>query len=142
MGVSVYPVLNKEVPRFDVTEASGKALADAIFEQGSAFAVLERFNSQNAEELADFIADQTGQEASEIEVPAEEWFAPQDGLQVVRLLLDQLSSSSLPGSAIPPAGWAPGGYYSEALTDDLQNLEKALLLAQEHDALFHLEMDF
>ncbi len=49
MGVSVYPVLNKEMPGFDVTEVSGKALAEAVFEEGSAFAILERFNSQNPE---------------------------------------------------------------------------------------------
>jgi hypothetical protein len=32
--------------------------------------------------------------------------------------------------------------FAEWLATDLQNLEKALLLAQEHDALFHLTMDF
>ena len=139
MGVGVYPVLNKEVPGFDVTEVSGKALADAIFEEGSPFAALERFSSQDAEELAGFIGEQTGQEVSEIEVPVEEWFAPEEGLQVVRSLLDQVRSFLM---SVAPPRWGPDGYYSEAISDDLHNLEKALLLAQEHGALFHLALDF
>jgi len=141
MGVSVYPVLNKEVPGFDVTEVSGKALAKAVFEEGSAFAVLERFNSQGAEWLADFIAGQTGQEPSLIEVPAEEWFAPEEGLLVVRSLLDLLRSPSPSGRPMPPAGWE-AGEFTQGLTDDLQNLKKVLLLAEEHKARFHLAIDF
>lgn len=141
MGVSVYPVLNKEVPGFDVTETTGRALAEAIFEEGSAFAVLERFSSQNEEELAGFIADQTGQEASAIEVPAEEWFAPEEGLQVVRPLLEQVRSQSQAGPLTLPAGWE-ADEFSRGVMDDLQNLEKVLLLAQEHDARFHLALDF
>ncbi len=141
MGVSVYPVLNKEVPGFAITETSGKVLAEAIFEEGSAFAVLERFSSQNEEELADFIADQTGQEVSATEVPAEEWFAPKEGLQVVRSLLEQVRSQLQNGPLTPPAGWE-ADEFSRGLMDDLQNLEKVLLLAQEHDAQFHLALDF
>jgi len=96
---------------------------------------------QNKEELANFIADQTGQEANAVEVPAEEWFAPEEGLQIVRSLLEQVRSHSQAGPLIPPVGWEPDEF-SEGLTDDLQHLEKALLLAQEHNAQFHLALDF
>lgn len=140
MGVSVYPVLNQEVPGFDVTEVSGKVLAKAVFEAGSPFAVLERFNSQDEEGLASFIADQTGQDASTTEVPAEEWFAP-EGLLIVRSLLDLLRSPSSPGRPIPPAGWEADEFI-QGRADDLQNLEKVLLLAEEHKARFHLALDF
>ncbi len=132
MGVSIYPVLNKDVPGYDATEVSGKALAAAIYEPDSAFAVLQRFHSIDEEELCELIAGETGQEPNGIEVPAEEWFAPEDGLAVVRKLFTQ------------PAPLVAGGTddFAEWLATDLQNLEKALLLAQEHDALFHLTMDF
>lgn len=128
MGVSLYPVLNKEVQGFDATAFSGKALAEAVFADGSAFAVLQRFSSQNAEWLADFVADQTGQEASAVEVPAEEWFTPEEGLQAVCSLMP-LAKSASNGS-------------SEYLADDLQNLEKVLLIAQKQDALSHLVLNF
>ena len=141
MGVSVYPVLNKELPGLIGTEVSGEALAGTIFEEGSIFAVLQRFNSQSEEWLADFIAEQTGQVASTIEVPAEEWFAPQEGLQVVRSLLKQVRFRSQPGPLTPPKGWEEDRF-TEGVMDDLQNLEKVLLLAEEHTARFHLASDF
>lgn len=141
MGVSVYPVLNKEVRGYDATEVLGKALAKAIFDEGSAFAILERFNSQSEEWLAGFIADQTGQEASAIEVPAERWFAPEEGLQAVRSLMEQARYQSQAGPLTPPPGWE-ADEFANGLMDDLQNLEKVLLLAQGHDAQFHLALDF
>ena len=95
MSVSIYPVLNKDVPGFDVTEISGKALAAAVFAPESAFAVLERFSSINEDELRELIAGETGQDVEEVEVPAEEWFSPEDGLTVVRVLFTQPA----------PSGW-------------------------------------
>ena len=89
MGISIYPVLNKQIPSFDATEMSGKALAAAVFVPGSAFAALERFSSMNEEELRELIAGETGQDPNEIEVPEEEWFVPEDGLTVVRELFTQ-----------------------------------------------------
>ena len=132
MGVSIYPVLNKDIPGFDVTEMSGKALAAAVFAPGSAFAALERFNSMEEDELRELIAGQTGQDISEITVPAEEWFAPTEGLTVVRELFAQ------PAPLVKGAA----GDFAEWLANDLRTLEKMLVLAQEHDALFHLAMDF
>lgn len=123
------------MPGFDVTETAGKALAEAVFQENSAFAVLQGFVSENAEALIDFIAGETGQEADTIEVPAEEWFHPEEGLQVVRSLLAH--TLSLP----TPEGWEPDIFIS-ALHNDLQSLERVLTLAQQHKALFHLSMDF
>ena len=135
MGVSIYPVLDRDVPGFDVTETAGKALAEAVFQEDSPFSVLERFSSQNEEALADFIADQTGQEADTIEVPAEEWFSPEEGLQTVRFLLAHTSPTP------SPTGWEPDEFLT-GLVGDLQALERVLLLAQEHGAKFHLDVDF
>ncbi len=140
MGVSIYPVLNKEVPGFDVTEVSGKALADFMFENESLFAPLLRFLSNDEEELAGFIADQTGQDAKEIEVPAEEWFDPQEALPFVQRLLEQVRL--IPQSVIKvPDRWEPKEF-TEGVINDLVNLEKALVLAQQQQAQFHLAMDF
>lgn len=133
MGVSVYPVLNRNVPGFDATEVSGRCLAAAIFEPNSAFAVLERFSNMNEDELRELIVGQTGQDPNEITVPAEEWFSPAYGLTVVRALLVQTMT--------PPVRWE-AEEFTEWLANDLQVLEKTLLLAQEHGALFHLTMDF
>ncbi len=133
MGVSVYPVLNKDVPVFDATEMSGKALAAAVFAPESAFAVLGNFHSANEDELREFVAGEAGQNPSEIKVPAEEWFSPADGLTVLREL------SAQPATML--AG-ADAGDFAEWLANDLRALEKMLMLAQEHGALFHLAMDF
>ncbi len=119
MSVGIYPVLNKEVPGYDATEVSGKALAAAVFVPNNAFAVLERFSSMDDDELRELIAGETGQDPNEIEVPAEEWFAPEEGLTVVREL------STQPGPLVE--GGADN--FVEWLTTDLQNLEKVLLLA-------------
>ncbi len=127
MSVSIYPVLNKDVLGFDATEMSGKALAAAVYETDNAFAVLQHFSSQNAEWLTDFIADQTGQDPSTIQVPAEEWFTPKAGLEAIRSLTSLVLET---------------GGFADALREDLSNLEKALLLAQQHGALFHLAIDF
>ena len=132
MGVSVYPVLNKDVPGFDVTEMSGKALAAAVFEPSSAFAVLERFNSMDEDELRELIVGETGQNTGEVEVPTEEWFFPEDGLTVVRELSTQ---------PVPLVKRATDDF-AEWLANDLRALERMLVLAQEHGALFHLAMDF
>ena len=135
MGVSIYPVLDRDVPGFDVTETAGKALAEAVFHENSRFSALERFSSQNEEALADFIADQTGQEANTIEVPVEEWFSPAEGLQTVRFLLAHTSQTP------SPTGWEHDDFL-EGLAADLTTLESVLLMAQKHGAKFHLEMDF
>ena len=132
MGVSIYPVLNKDVPGLDGTEVSGKALAVAVFEPQSAFAVLAQFNSMNEDELRELVVGETGQDPSEITVPPEEWFAPSDGLTVVREL------AALPAPFVENAG----DDFAEWLASDLLTLEQTLRLAQEHDALFHLAMDF
>lgn len=126
MSVSIYPVLNKDVPGFDVTGMSGKALAAAVFAPKSAFAVLGNFYSINEDELREFIA-------GEIEVPAEKWFSPADGLTVVRGFSAQ-STTTLVG--------LDAGDFAEWLANDLRALEKLLVLAQEHGALFYLAMDF
>ncbi len=140
MGVSVYPVFNKEVAGFDVTEVSGKALADVLFEEGSLFEPLLRFNSTNADELRGFISDQTGQDPDEIVVPAEEWFAPEEGLEVIRPLLERVRSH--PNSLVSaPSGWERAEFF-EGLRADLSDLERVLVLAQEHQAQFHLSVDF
>ncbi len=140
MGVSVYPVLNKTVPGFDVTEVSGKLLADVMFEEGSIFGSLMRFSSDNEDELAAFISDQTGQDAAEIDVPKEEWFAPEEGLKVMRTLLEQVSANSQYLLNVPE-GWEPDEF-TEGLIADLRNIEGVLVLAQKHQALFHLALDF
>ncbi len=132
MGVSIYPVLNKDVPDFDVTEMSGKALAAAVFAPDSAFAVLGNFHSTNEDELRELIVGETGQDSGGVTVPAEEWFLPSDGLTVVREL------AALPA---PPVKEAVDDF-AEWLLDDLRALEEMLALAQEHGALFHLAMDF
>ena len=132
MGVSLYPVLNQEVPGFDVTEMSGKALSAAVFAPDSAFAVLTRFSSMAEDELRELIADQTGQDPKEITVPAEEWFAPSDGLIVLRQLFTQ------PAPLIEGASAELG----EWIINDLRSMEKVLVLAHQHGALFHSAMDF
>lgn len=132
MSVSIYPVLNKDVPGYDATEVFGKALAAAVYEPDSAFAVLGRFYSMDGDELRELIAGETGQDPDEIEIPAEEWFAPEDGMAVVREL------------SMQPAPLVEGGAddFAEWLANDLRALERMLALAQQHGALFHLAMDF
>lgn len=140
MGVSVYAVLSKEVPGFDVTSTPGKALAAVLFEEGSFLTPLMRFSSDDEKYLTDFIADQTGQDPSEIEVPPEEWFDPEEGLQVLRPLLEQVRVEAHPAVGAF-ANWEDAEF-TGALADDLASLEAALVLAQDQQARFHLAVDF
>lgn len=135
MGVSIYPVLDKEVPDFNVSAVDGKVLARVMPEMGessSPLAQLWGFVSANPEEAAGFLEDE-GVDASEIEINwTEEWFAPNDGLALVRAIISHLEAG---GSDVMPVD------VPEAVRD-LRAIEATLSLAEEHGARFHFAFDY
>lgn len=126
MGLSLYLVLDKEVPGFDVSSVDGKALARALPEQEnieSPLTPLYDFLSQNPQDIADLMGDDDG--AVDFKLPSEQWFEAEDGLAAIRAVLEQLPDD-----------------YNSSVVDDLRGIESALLLAQQHGARFHLAFDF
>jgi len=135
MGVSIYPVLNRDVPGFDVSAVDGKVLARVMPEGENSDTPLARlwdFMSANPEDAAAFL-EREGVDTSAIEINwAEEWFSPADGLAVVRAALASLEAE---GSDVAPVD-------VPEVVRDLRDIESVLLLAQEHGAQFHFAIDF
>ncbi len=134
MGVALYVALEKEVPGFDASSVCGKSLAGAQEEldaiaRREGLAPLESFLSVAPEDVRAFLEGE-GETPEGLELPAEEWFSPAEGLKTVRGLLHRLGEEP---SAVRRA---------RAVRDDLEAVEQVLVAANEHGVRFHLAIDF
>ena len=127
MGVSIYPVLDKDVPGFDVTYVIGKMLAKALpcgEDSDSPLLPLTNF-IWIAPETLTWLMEEAGDNPEESDLPREQWFDAGEGLAAVRAALQNLPAD-----------------FDARVFDDLRDIENALSLAQEHGARFHFAFDF
>jgi hypothetical protein len=138
MGLSVYPVLEGEVPEFDVAAVDGKGLARALpnDNDGSLLAPLLEFISITEEPLADFMDGADLSEAAS--APEREWFNPSQGLEVVQHLLSVLRTNP---EALPSSGKEREAFVQWVI-EDLEGVEQALQLARQRATRFHLAVDY
>lgn len=122
-------VLQQEVAGAEA-DAGGKALLyyhrqiDELADQLELIAP-SRFFSRSPGDIAEYLRSQ-GFERSLDELPEEEWFDPADGLRSIRGLLEALRST--PAAAPEP----------QRIIADLEEIERALVLAEEQGVRFHL----
>lgn len=84
-----------------------------------------RFFSRSPADIAEYLRSQ-GFERSPDDLPDEEWFDPADGLCSIRGLLAELRAT--PAAAPEP----------ERIIADLEEIERALMRAEEQGIRFHL----
>lgn len=139
MGVSFYPVLERDVPGFDVTEIIGRGLAEAVHDWGvPELTALSNFFSISPEELAGLAGHDAENEESNTETPpfpAEEWFEAEAGLTAVRKALAVVRD-------IPATAEVPPRNSVEAVLEDLEMTDRVLLLARSQEVRFHFAMDY
>jgi hypothetical protein len=138
MGLSIYPVLEKELPGFDVAGMDGKTLAHALPKEndGSLFAPLLGYISMGANELAELLGiDPEAEDFPEVE---DQWFLAEDGLAAIRPMIDALRTQSEPHLAFIPAG----SQSVSRILRDLEALQRALELAKANGVRFHLQFDY
>lgn len=126
MGAALYIVLEQEISGLDAT-IDGKALSRA--EDKLALATrrlgvrpLMEFFSVSPEELSDLM---DGEEI-DVEIPAEQWFSPEEGLKTVEALLGEVNAKP---------------ELSDVKTD-LQGFERVLREAVKHSVKWHLAIDY
>ena len=130
MSLAWYIVAETEPDDYEIF-VNGKAIAHSdeealgtIFEEiGEKH--LEEFLSPAPEELEDFLED-----AGDVELPDEEWFAPDDGLKIVNALLSYLARNT--GALDNQA----------AVISDLEEYRLVLSQLKERGIRWHLAVDF
>ncbi len=134
MGVALYVALEKEIPGFDASSVSGKFLAKAQkkldgIAQRKGLKPLEDFISTNPEEILGLLED-VGGVPDGLEIPAEQWFRPSEGLKTVRGLLQYLRDD-------------PSGIRNvRDVINDLEATAEVLAAAAKKRIRFHLAVDF
>src|ERR1041384_8230295 len=126
MGAALYIALEKQIPDFDsvidgkMLSKSEKQLAAAAKRLG--VRPLMEFFSTSAEEAEDLL----GEDVGGIDIPASQWFSPEEGLKTVEGLLTQAEISP----ELKPT------------KDALLGCQRVLREAQKHGVGWHLAMDF
>jgi hypothetical protein len=126
MGAALYIALEKQIPDFDsvidgkMLGKSEKQLVAAAKRLG--VRPLMEFFSTSAQEAEDLLGD----DVAGIDIPAGQWFSPEDGLKTVNALLAQ--------AEISPE--------LRATKDDLLDCQRVLREAQKHGVRWHLAIDF
>jgi len=126
MGAALYIALEKQIPDFD-SVIDGKMLSNsekqlAAVAKRLGVAPLMEFFSTSAEEAEDLLGD----DVAGVDIPAAQWFSPEDGLKTVNALLAQ--------AEISPE--------LRATKDDLLDCQRVLREAQKHGVRWHLAIDF
>jgi hypothetical protein len=125
MGAALYVVLEKELPGVD-TLLDGKMLSKAekdLEEAATRLGVrpLMEFFSVSADEVSDLLGD----DAAGLDIPAQQWFAAEEGLRTVDALLGEADSSAK----------------LRVAKDDLLDFQRVLREAQKLGARWHLAID-
>ncbi len=134
MSVALYIALEKEIPGFDASSVCGKHLEKAqakldgvARERG--LTALGDFLSTDPEDVRAFFGVEGGMPEG-LQLPAEQWFDPTEGLRTVRGLLSYVREN--------PAGVSR----ARGVREDLEAAEAVLLAATQHGVRFHLAVDF
>lgn len=125
--MALYIVLENKAPGFDPF-VNGKALGRSekqLAEMAARLGVrpLMEFFSVNPDEAGEFLESEG---VSDVEIPGEQWFSPEDGLRTVQALLGQVEN--VPGL--------------EGVKADLLEFEGVLRQAQAKGIKWHLAVDF
>ena len=132
VGAAFYIAAEHELAGFDHLLVDGKALAHAPDGELDArcrelgVRPLMEFFSQDPEATAELIANSGGDPAA-VNIPAEQWFDPSEGLATVQALLN--APAALPGSAA-------------AVAEDLRGCERVLIHLLSERVRWHLAIDF
>jgi len=141
MSGSFYPVFEGLVLGFESATATGKALARVV-EAHPVLSALTDFVSVDPAQIAIAVGmvyayeEDGADDLSEIDFGPPDWYEAVLGLAAVRRALDAIRAE--PGS-IAAAIYDPG-LRAEDVIADLEALEGALLLAQQHETRFHFMM--
>jgi hypothetical protein len=127
MGAALYIVAKKKPADFDLT-VDGKALARA---EEALSAICKRigvkspmnFFSQNPGDLADMLGEEI------LDMPPEQWFEAEDGLQTVRPLLAHLTTGAEAIGAVA------------AVIEDLRQCERVLSYLEKKKIQWHFAID-
>jgi hypothetical protein len=134
MGVALYVALEKEIPGFDASSVSGKLLAKAQkkldgIAQRTGLRPLEDFIRTDPEEIRGLLEDVDGVPDG-LEISAEQWFKPCEGLKTVRGLLQYIRDD-------------PAGIRNvRGVINDLEATAEVLAAAAKKRFRFHLAVDF
>lgn len=142
MGVSLYPVFEREVDGYDVCSVNGKPLARAI-DKHPALEALMQFYSISPIEVAGWMGllddwDGEGEpDLSAHDLPSEEWYELAAGLAAVHRAVVALQDDTPETAALRDApGTGP-----DWIVHDLRAIEAALQNALRQEVRFHLAMD-
>ncbi len=141
MEAKFYPVWEQPVPGVGA-DIPGKALARVV-EAHPVLATLTDFVSVDPTEIALAVGmvypyeEDGAEDLNDLVFDPPEWYEAALGLAVVRRALAAVRSD--PGS-IAAAIYDPG-LRTEAVIADLEAIERALLLAQQHETRFHFVME-
>jgi len=125
--MALYIVLESKVAGFDPF-VNGKAIARSekqlaeIAERCGVHPLMDFF-STNPDEAAEFL---NGEGLADLEIPAEQWFSPQEGTRTVQALLREIEN--VPETA--------------DIKTDLLEFENVLRQAQEKGIRWHLAVDY
>ncbi len=141
MSASFYPVLEQPVPGFEASATPGAALARVV-EAHPVLAALTDFVSVDPTQIALAVGmvypyeEDGAEDLQDIDFGPPEWYEPVLGLAVIRRALSAVRDEP---TSIAAAIYDPG-LRPEDVIADLEAIEGALLLAQQHETRFHFMM--
>lgn len=142
MNMRLYPVWERPIEGFEFSAASGVALARVV-EAHPALAELLDFQCVDPHEIAVAVGmvypyeEGGAEDLADIDFGPGEWYEPALGLAEVREALRAVHDDP---QSIAAAIYDPGLRPADVLAD-LESLEQALLLAQQHETRFYFSLD-
>lgn len=141
MEARFYPVLEQPVACFDKDSLAGTALARVV-EAHPGLAILMDFVSVDPTQIALAVGmvypyeEDGAEDLQDIDFGPMEWYEAILGLAVVRRALNAIRQEP---DSIAAAIYDPGLRPEDVITD-LEAIERALLLAQQHETRFHFAL--
>ena len=136
--MALYPLLEQPIEAFDF-RGNGQALARVV-EAHPALESLMDFYSPDPRQMAlevgmvSPLEEDGADDLDEIDFGPQEWFEPSLGLAAVRQALTTVRADP---HSITEALYEPD-IRPEEVISDLESMEQALLIAQQHETRFHL----
>lgn len=142
MAAKFYPILEQPVEGFDPASTPGTALARVV-EAHPVLETLTDFVSMDPLWVAIEVGmvypyeEDGADDLNDLVFDPPEWYEAVIGLAAVRRALKAVQDDL---SSIAAAIYDPGLRAEDVITD-LESIERALLLAQQHETRFHFAMD-